>query len=350
MKKIRLYLLFLLPAILVVHGCKKPDFAAQQEADSKLLNVGDYIKNNFDFTILAAALEKTGLMDSLNNPGGQYTVFAPEDAGFAVDSILSVADLDKFSVDSLRFIIKNHILRSKLFFSDIPMSLDNLYPNMNGLNLYLSENSGGAASLGVSGVLATSVQTATSTTPTWDIPLANGVIHILSRPLKYYSGTVQAFLASRPELSSFVEGLRKFNQWDSLAIASPYTIVAPVNNAFTINGITPDSIAAMDTSKLQSTLFGGYVAYPHHVFTTDPNMLNGTGDITLAGGYSMGIGYQGFILIGPDGQTLGPNKDQPGGNDRFVLPLDGGSTDYVCTNGVVHLIGQLMVLPGDVPK
>ena len=351
MKKIRLYLLLLLPSILVIGGCKKPNFAAQQEADSQVLNVGDYIKNNFNFTILAAALEKTGLMDSLNNPNGQYTVFAPEDAGFAIDSIFSVADLSSFSVDSLRFIIKNHILQTKLFLSDIPIQLDNLYPNMNGLNLYISVNPNpGATSWAVSGVSAESIQTATSTTPAWDIPLANGVIHILSRPVKYFNGTVQAFLASRPELSYFVAGLKKFNLWDSLSIASPYTIVAPVNQAFTGNGITLDSIAAMDTAKIQSILFGGYTAYPHHIFTTDPNMLNGTGALIIDGGYSLGIGYEGFILSSPSGAALGPLKNNTNANDRYSTPLNPGSTDYTCSNGVVHIIGQLMVLPSDVPK
>jgi uncharacterized surface protein with fasciclin (FAS1) repeats len=349
MNKIRFYLLLLLPVALSLDGCKKPDFAAQQQAAATQSYIGEYIQNNLNFTILSAALQKTGLLDSLNNPNGTYTIFAPDDAAFAADSILSAADLDKFSVDSLRFFIRNHIMETRLFYSGIPITLDNLYTNANGLTLYISQSPNGA-SLAVCGAFVETLPIATSITPTYDLALGNGVIHVLDQqPIKFYSGTVQDFLANRPELSLFAQGVKKFNLWDSLATASPYTIFAPANQAFTANNITKDTIAAMDTSKLQSILFGSYIAYPHHIFLSDIGMVTGV-PIPLEGGYQISFGYNGSsLLTAPDGSVLGPLKNQPPGN-QGVNPLYPGDIDYLCTNGIVHILGQLMVLPSDVPK
>lgn len=349
MKKIRFVLFLPLVALLGTAGCKKTDFAAQQQAKSTTLKLGDFIKNNFEFSIFTAAMTKAGLLDSLNDPNSIYTVFVPSDAAFSVDSIVSVKDLDKFTADSLRYIVRTHIMRGRLFASDIPVSLDNLYANLNGDNLYMSASTIYGSAYVVSGVQMQTVQTATSVTATYDIPLANGVLHILQRPIKYWKGTVQDFLAHRPELSTFVTGLQRFGQWDSLGKAAPYTVVAPVNNAFTMNGITADSIAGMDTANFQPALFSGYVAYSHHVFVSDANIVANV-PLIVAGGYQLAIGYAGFILSSPTGTVLGPLAGSPNYDDRYSKPLNPGSMDYLCSNGIVHVIGNLLLLPSDVRK
>lgn len=331
-------------------GCKKTDFQAQQREGSQLLNTGEYIRNNFSFSIFSAALQKTGWVDSLNNPNVQYTVFIPDDDAFHKDSVLSAADLDKWSVDSLRRMVKNHIIRNKLFYSEIPVSLDNLYPNLNGVDLYVSGGLvNGQRSLAVNGITVQQIQSAVTTGAVYDIPLANGVLHVLSRVLKYFPGTVQGFLAARADCADFAAGLKKFGLWDSLGKKGPFTVLAPVNAAFDKNKISMDSIGRMDTAKLQSVVFGGYIAYPHHIFITDIGMVYASA-LTVSGSYAMTLNNLGMVLQTAQGGRLGPLAKKMAYLDRISRWVNTYSTDYLCTNGVVHLLQQLVVLPSDVPK
>lgn len=331
-------------------GCKKTDFQAQQREGSKLLRTGEYIKNNFSFTIFSAALQKTGWMDSLNNPNAQYTVFIPDDNAFKKDSILSAADLDKWSADSLRVLVKQHIIRNKLFYNQIPLALDNLYPNLNGVNMYVSAvSANGQVSLAVNGVTVQKVQSAVVNGVVYDIPLANGVLHVLNRVLRYFPGTVQQFLSGRAECADLTAGLKRFGLLDSLGKNGPFTVYAPVNAAFDLNNISLDSIGRMDTAKLQSVLFAGYLTYPHHIFITDLSMVYSSA-LTVSGGYLLSLDNTGVLLQTAQGGRLGPLAGKPAYLDRISKFANGNSTDYLCTNGVVHLLQQLTVLPSDVPK
>lgn len=350
----RLYLF----AFLFLAGCKKPDFASRERASSTLQNVGDYINNNFDLSLFAYAVKKTGFLDSLNNAGGTFTVFAPTNEAFNADSILSTEDLDKFSVDSLRYIVRTHILPQKLFFSDVPDNLDNLYPNLNGVNLYISAFSDPTygTDFVVDGVGA-SKQT-TGTTQTFDIAQANGVVHLMPALVKVASGSVQDFLNSRPDLSDFVAAMKHFGFWDSLA-QNPVTVF-PVNNAGMEQwGLTADSIARMDTSQYFQILFSGYFQYPHHLFLSDLGLIGGidnssgtytyddnayfpaaNGDIVALGASYTGTGV---YIKSAAGKYLGPEYSPYGYPvfDAFVPSLE----NIACTNGVVDVLTDVLILP-----
>jgi hypothetical protein len=359
------YLFHCLPiALLLIAGCKKPDFQAQEQAKATLQNVGDYINNNFDYTLFAAAIKKAGLMDSLNNPNAAYTVFVPTNEAFNADSIMSPSDFDKIPLDTLRYMVRSYILPQKLFYSDVPNNLDNLYANLNGIKLYISNfyQPPYNPAFYVDGVPVNSFQVS-PTVSSFDVPEANAVIHVLSATMKVYSGTVQDFLAARPDLSDFVAVCKRFHLWDSLKTANPLTVFPVNNTGMESRGLTADSIAGMDTSQYYPILFSGYVQYPHHLFTGDLILLfDASSAAGISGGtstvfpsasgdlFGMTAGYPvgGCSLTNAGGTYLGPISSPYGYAE--ITPFVTGGTDFACSNGVVHLLTDLVVLPSAVHK
>lgn len=352
--------------VLCVIGCNKPNYQSQQQANATLQNAGDYINNNFDYTLFAAALKKTGFLDTLNNPNASFTVFVPTNEAFNADSILSPSDFDKIPIDTLRTMMRSYILRQKLFFSDIPANMDNLYPNLNGVNLYLSAfstSSGYTSFFLVDGVRVTGFTNAAGNATTYDVPQANAVIHVLPTVMKSNAYTVQDFLTARPDLSDFVAACKHFNLWDGLKTANPATVYAVNNAGMEGRGLTADSIARLDTSQYYPALFSGYVEYPHHLFVWDLTVISAFANATgvsynsnaifpLAGGYSfiMTGTYGGFgcYMIDLAGNYIGPIPSPYGYPE--TTPYVPGETDFTCSNGVVHILSDLVVLPSAVHK
>lgn len=289
---------------------------------------GEFFKNNYEFTLFYAALQKAGLVDSLNGPG-PFTIFAPNNSAFNLQGVYTTADIAKMNTDSLRFMLKFHILKRKLFVSDVPIAIDNLYANADGINLYLSKNlSAGGNDLDVNGV---SVSRS-------NVILANGLVHVLPRALKYTPGTVQDILSANPKLSYFVTALKKFNLWDSLKTVGPYTIMAPVNNAFIKNGITLDSLNNLTPANYDPFLFKVYLLSPHHIFSTDSWDIGGSNFDIPDGKYKAYIYYNFRLSKGIY-------------NSYYANFADANSSrDNVSGNGIVDMIDNLLYYPSDAHK
>lgn len=365
MQQHRLYpfLLCLTAAVFYLAGCKKPDFESRERTSSTLQNVGDYINNNFDLSLFASAIKKAGLLDTLNNPGGTFTVFAPTNEAFNADSIYSPSDFDKFSLDTLKYIVRTHILPQKVFYTDVPDNMDNLYSNLNGVNLYISAfssvNQGNV--LDVDGIPVNPQNT--GLTPTFDISQANGVVHTMPTVIRANSGTIQDVLAARPDMTDFVAAMKHFGLWDSLEM-NPLTMFAVNNAGMESRGLTLDSIQHMDTTQYNQILFSGYIQYPHHLFTADLALIsafnNAAGNYTYdetayfpsANGdiVAFSASYQGngISLESPKGAYLGPIYS-PYGYLEYA-PFTPKGSNYACSNGVLHIVSDILILPGAAHK
>ncbi len=338
-------------------GCKKPNYQSQEQASSTVQNAGDYINNNFDFTLFAAAVKKAGLFDTLNNPGASYTVLVPTNEAFNADSILSPTDFDKFPIDTLRYMVRSYILPTKIFFSGIPSNLDNLYPNLNGVNLYFSPYQGQyQGAFTIEGVQVAGFENAAGNATTYDVTEANAVIHVMDSVINVNACTVQDFVAARPDLSDFAAALKRFGLWDSLRTANPLTLYAVSNSGMESRGLTADSVNNLDPTLYNPILFSGYVQYPHHLFTEDLMMIglyanSGANAVfPSAGGYSFNMtgvyyGY-GCYLLDPSGNYVGPIFSPYGYPE--TTPYVPNGTNYACSNGVVHILSDLVVLPNKV--
>ncbi|TWF39930.1 fasciclin domain-containing protein [Chitinophaga polysaccharea] len=372
-----IYTRWLFIVLLATASCKKPDFEAQQQAQAAG-TISDYLTNNFDFSLFAAAVRKAGLMDSLNQATATLTVMAPTNTALNKDSIYNASDFDKWPADSLRYFVRTHILPIKLFYNTIPLSSDNRYDNLNNTRLYISRSKDISAALTVNGVnVQKQPSLGTTTGATYGITQLNGVIYPLPNTIKVVPVTVQAFLLARPQFSHLVAGLRKFGYWDQLATDGPFTLYAPMDSSFERRGITLDSISRIDVNRIDPVVFGGYFLKPNHLFVLDMLQLPPPAGTIYLAFQCPDVKYKLIMTQQPFGSgvgivtaastatrilvLVGPNASKPYGeqgtlflgetsNTIFMTTLNGIYTNYTCTNGVVHLLSDLLVMPDKVSR
>lgn len=343
--------LFFVPALLVFSclfvACKHEDLTVSKPNENVRL-AGDFLKNNFDFSLFYAALDLTGLVPKLNEKG-PITVLAPDNTAFRDLGIQTAADLQKLNHDSLKQAMAFHILTRRLMQADVPVNgVDVQYETLADIPLYVTFAS---YAPGNSAYPYNRLFFSGSFAYRKDVQMANGVLHALSKVMKQYPGkNVQQWLADRPDYSIFVSGLKKFGLWDELAGKGPFTIFAPNNKAFTDAGISQANIDALVTDKyIGPRLFGAYILYDKRYFLADKtffDIVNGEtiyaktvrNDMTIFGWYD----YMGAYSL-----SLASGKIQPIINFGSVeVPSTMGyRLDHLCGNGVVHDTPGLLVTP-----
>ncbi|GAA4317876.1 hypothetical protein GCM10023149_15650 [Mucilaginibacter gynuensis] len=357
MKKITSYhkIFYLLPWILllVLSACKHDDLQIFKANDNFRPGF-DFVKNNYDLSIFAAAIEKSGLAEQLNT-AGPFTILAPANAAFNVMGINSPADLDKMNPDTLKFLVQRHILNERLQIQDIPRnSADVRYRTLASTQVYTSTAFNGSQ---------TDTYFDGSYVRRQDVTIANGTLHVLDRVMKADANTtVQDWLAKRPEYSTLVAGLKKFGFWDELATEGPYTVLAPKNEVFEAAGLTPAVINSLDTSRyIGARLFGCYVMPKKHLFVSDLvvfSIINGdyfyyyaipndTYIMTItagrinntAGDYSLGYGV-----------SVRSKKNYPYDIISNVTGNNQKGLNNLVDNGLVQDLGGIMIMPDQAIK
>ena len=120
------------------------------------------------FGYLIAAVQRAGLVDTLNG-NRQLTVFAPTDAAFrALFATLGVSGVNDIPVSTLRAVLLYHVAPGERFAADVvsssrirTVSKGFLWPSVNGSGVYVNDAQVIAA----------------------DIDVSNGVIHVINRVL-----------------------------------------------------------------------------------------------------------------------------------------------------------------------
>lgn len=261
-------ILYLLPLLLVLalSACKHDDLQIDKPSDN-FRPAYDFVRNNYDLSLFAAAIEKAGMSQQLNG-AGPFTILAPNNAAFNIIGINRPSDFDKMNPDTLKFLVQRHILNERVLMQDIPFNgIDIRYRTLAGTELYTSQ----------AYVYATSnVFFNGSHASRQDVTIANGTLHVLSRVMKSTAKTtVQSWLAQRPEYSILVSGLKKFGYWDELATEGPYTILAPKNSVFEAAGMTAAVVNSLNPDRyIGARLFGSYVLRKKHFFISDFYVLS----------------------------------------------------------------------------
>ncbi|PUZ21844.1 hypothetical protein DCC81_24980 [Chitinophaga parva] len=323
----------------IMAGCKKNALTVDQPSSS-IRAMGDFIRNNYNLSLLAAGLQKIGFLDSLNT--GTYTLFAPENSAFNAMGITRASDFDNMNTDSLRQALKYLVIPGRVYIADLPTQLDNIYTSLSGGPLYVSVTSYGNGADNYRVVInGCPVEDA----PKRNIALTNGAMHLLQAIPKYFPGTIQGFLAKDTAATLFVQLLKQSRQWDSLALKGPYTVYAPTNDVMLRYGLTADSIAHIDVSRYQPIAYRIYTLgmAVHHVFSTDKSMVSVPNATVSVYGWT--IMPDASLFIRPaDGKTgaYGPSS---------VYYGDGRlSKDNLTDNGVVYHIKDLMNYPYLLPQ
>lgn len=183
-----------------------------------------------DLSILAQALQITGLDAALNNRNAEFTVFAPTNASF--NTFLNAngfASINDVPVNALTQVILNHALTGIALSSSLSTSytttLATFGNTSNNLSLYINTDNGVTLN-GVADVIVA------------DVMAANGVVHVVDAVINL--PTVVTFAVADPTFSNLVAALTRPDQPDFVSVLStpngtspaPFTVFAPTDAAF----------------------------------------------------------------------------------------------------------------------
>ncbi|XP_077403219.1 periostin-like isoform X2 [Vanacampus margaritifer] len=237
---------------------------------------------------------------------GSFTMFAPSnDAWDQLDTNVRSAllsNVNKELHNALRF----HMLDRRLLTKDMKdgLSVTSMYDR---LGLHINHYSNGVVTVNCARIIHAN-QVAT-----------NGVVHVIDRVISAVSNTIKGVLDVEDQLSSFSMAALASGMMDKLDQPGRYTLFAPTNAAFDRLGPgylerlmgDQDVIAALVNYHLLKSVQCSEAIMAGAVYETE----EGSG-----------------IEVGCDGHSLTVN------GIKMVL-----KKDIVTTNGVIHLIDQVLV-------
>ena len=355
MKKQKYLLLPLLLLLISMQmAClKKPDESVTpvSQDDQPLLTI---LKNNYSFSMLYSALQRTGLDKTLAG-AGPFTLLAPDNDAFARSGI-NADSLAKIDTATLKKLIGYHIISASVISSSVPQSIDFKYPTLAGTPVYFSRpipgpnQYGDLTALHINGV----------NVDNRDIAATNGYIMVLDRVLYHPAASVKIFLQQNPRFSIFVQALKQFGLFDQLDKPGPFVIMAPTNEVFANYGLDKNTITHIDTLHYKKFLFSNYVISPYRFFSTDPadaplDLTAAPGLVTkdiieVFGGAAYGAPATfGVISLNYKSINQAPFSPPYYGNVYVYGPqVNLIDPDHVAENGVVHGIDGLSITPDSV--
>lgn len=294
---------------------------ADEEDPSTLPNIVETAVAAGNFTTLVAALQATGLDQTLANADDSFTVFAPNDDAFAklgedtINALLA-------DTDTLRDILLYHVIGGAVVDSTTALSLTDSDVQMaNGDTVRLSLD-GERLLVNMSEVIAT------------DLRASNGIIHVIDTVLLPPADTV-------PEtdipLSNLLDTARNQGNLNTLVAAleatgldvaighgnDMYTVFAPTDDAFAALG--QDTIDALlaDTDTLSNILLYHVIAGTAVDSTTATGLVGVS--IEAANGDRFSLSSRnGYLYI----------------NDSKII-----TTDILASNGIIHVIDAVLIPP-----
>lgn len=294
-------------------ACKGDDPALPPPPAAK--NVVEVALADSNFSILVSAVVKTGLKDALATTPN-ITVFAPlnsafRDIGYTTASIEALTKTE--DIEMLKNVLLYHVVGEKIPASAITkVNIGKI--TLKKDSLYASGNSGGVFINGVKVVKA-------------DVAASNGVIHAIGKVLLPPVGNLRVTAIATKALSFLVVAVLRADSTDNaisnaLTSAGPLTVFAPTDAAFIAAGFpTEASIKAAPPYVLRKILL--YHVIPARVFSGD-----------LAAG-SVGTAQGTNVTIAVSPATV------KGTNSANVSKII--ATDVITTNGVVHVIDQVLL-------
>lgn len=179
-----------------------------------LPTIAELVAESDDFTVLASALEDTGLDEALDGEG-PFTVFAPTDEAFA---LLPEGLIPSLTTEQLASILQYHVVSGSVDAETVVTltSAETLLEET--VKIQVSED--GVYLNGLTKVVVT------------DVPTANGIVHIIDSVLVpgAFPGTITDVLGAYPRLSTLF-GAATTEAADALS-GDNLTLLAPVNSAF----------------------------------------------------------------------------------------------------------------------
>jgi len=269
---------------------------------------------NPDFSVLVSALSIADLVNTLIDPDGTFTVFAPTNSGFAAIGI-TPENINDFTPTQLTPILLYHVLGSEVASGSLtngqvvtPLSEDDFYVSLPA--------AGGAFINGNSEITA------------FDLQYSNGVVHVINRTLQPPTDNV-VDIAIAEGFNELAAALTRAQLVDDLSdAAGTFTVFAPTDQAFqnlyTFLGVA--NVDEIDLATLTDVL--EYHVLGSRVFSSD--LTDGLqADPILEGTTTFTINL---------GSTVTITDVNTSNTDATV-----SATDVLGTNGVIHIIDEVIL-------
>ena len=252
-----------------------------------------------NFTQLAAALQKAGLVDALKGKG-PFTVFAPTDAAFDALEKAKPGTVAGLTTEQLGGVLKYHVISGSAA-KAADLKNGELLKTLAGPSLAIDLSSDKPK---VNGVIVSMT----------DIIASNGVIHVIDGVLLPPGDIVEVATAAG-SFSKLAQALTSAGLVDTLKGDGPFTVFAPTDDAFAKLASAPTGDA------LKNVLL-------YHV-------LSGTlGPLDLKeGGAALTASGAPVLFSLKDGAKI----------DAAKITI----TNVVAKNGVIHVIDAVLVPPAD---
>ena len=290
-----------------------------------LPNIVELAAGDPRFSELVKAVKKAGLVDALSGEG-PLTVFAPTNRAFhAFYEANGVSGVEELSPEALTNVLTYHVAAARVFAADLP-NLDNgEVPTLNGNAAFVSlVKKGpfrGAFINGDTKIIAT------------DFEASNGVVHAINSVLEPPVGNIaETAIASAPEFTTLVAALQATGLDEVLTGDGPFTVFAPTNAAFEKlpEGTVEFLLKEENKDILTNILL--YHVIPTRAYSAD---LFGVNELETA------FDEEEVKVIITRGAAFVKDENDLSRNAHIE------ATDITATNGVIHVINQVL-LPDDI--
>ena len=300
-------------AMITFAGCKDDDDPQPGTGN----DIMDVARATPVLSTLVTAIETAGLSSTLKGDG-PFTVFAPTNAAFdnlpdgVLDDLLANPDI-------LAQVLQYHVVAGKVMSADV--ATGSVPTLLSGASIDVVVDGAQITLNGLSNVIGA------------DVDASNGVVHLIDEVLipatiELPKDNIVEIAQATPELSSLVAILTKFPDLvTALSSDGTYTVFAPTNDAFAalLTAIGQTSVDDVPESVLRTIL-------EYHVISTAAIMSGDLSDGQTAEALS---GEEITVKIDENGVFISDAK--------VVLP------DVEASNGVVHVMENVMVPPSIVP-
>lgn len=299
-----------------VISCKKSDDPVTPASNT----ITDKVIADANLSLLKQAVVRAGLDATLKGTG-PFTVFAPDDAGFAASGI-NAAAINTLTPAQLSTLLLYHTIGSTILAANVPAGPNAKVITASGDSVFVTKNATGVY---INGIKVT----------TADITADNGVIHKIGRVLNPATGNIVE-TAVAAGLDSLVKAVTRATSAPggdptlagTLGTAK-LTVFAPTNQAFTalLSALSLTDINQIPVATLLAVL--RYHVVGGRAFSSD--LSNGA--LTMLAGGSTTIN----LTNGTGGSPTILGSSNSGNKSNIV------ATNIVCKNGVVHLIDRVLL-------
>ncbi|XP_051881714.1 periostin-like isoform X2 [Pristis pectinata] len=237
---------------------------------------------------------------------GTYTFFAPSDeAWMLLDFEIRDALLSNVNIELLNA-LHYHMVNFRLLTKDMKngMTVPSMY---NDLNILINHYPNGIVTVNCARIIYAN-QIAT-----------NGIVHVIDRVITAVGNTIEEVIEDTEELSSLRAAIAASGLFETLSKGGHYTIFAPTNEAF-------DKLPRQVLERILSDPVALKALLNYHVLDSvqcSEAIMYGSTYTTLEGSN---------LEIGCDGDSLTVN------GQKMV-----NRKDIVTSNGVIHLISQVLI-------